>query len=82
MNARAYQEMSRLALAQDFDVWTHKRPCFNPLQIPTDGPFHKARLWYRQFYNARAGAPEIQKQVNGIYAVKGMPAAPGRAAVG
>ena len=82
VNARAYQEMSRLAVVQDFDVWNHKRPCFTPLQLPTDGPFHKVRLWYRQFYNARAAAPDIHKQVNGVQGVKGMPAAPKQAAAG
>ena len=80
--ARAYQESSRLAFAQDFDVWKHKRPCFNPLQLPTDGPFHKVRLWYRQFYNPCARAPDIHRQVNGRHYVKGMPAAPQPAAVG
>lgn len=77
-NARAYQEASRLAFAQDFDIWAHKRPCINPLQIPTDGPFHKGRTWYRQFYNPRARAPEFHQKVNGVHVVKGMPAAPKR----
>jgi 3-ketosteroid 9alpha-monooxygenase subunit A len=77
-NARAYQEQSRLAFAQDFDIWAHKRPCINPLQIPTDGPFHKGRIWYGQFYNPRARAPEFHRRVNGVHVVKGMPAAPKR----
>ena len=29
-SARAYQEQSRLAFAQDFDIWAHKRPCRFP----------------------------------------------------
>jgi 3-ketosteroid 9alpha-monooxygenase subunit A len=77
-SARAYQETSRLAFAQDFDIWAHKRPCINPLQIPTDGPFHKGRIWYGQFYNPRARAPEFHRKVNGVHVVKGMPAAPKR----
>ena len=77
-SARAYQEASRLAFAQDFDIWAHKRPCINPLQVPTDGPFHKGRIWYRQFYNPRALAPELHRKVNGVHVVKGMPAAPKR----
>jgi 3-ketosteroid 9alpha-monooxygenase subunit A len=81
-NARAYQEASRLAFAQDFDVWKHKRPCPNPLQVPTDGPFHKVRLWYRQFYNPRARVPDIHKQLNGVHLVKDMPAAPKQRAAG
>ena len=80
--ARSYQEASRLAFAQDFDVWKHKRPCVTPLQLPTDGPFHKVRLWYRQFHNARARAGDIQRQVNGTHFVKDMPPAPKRAAIG
>ncbi len=71
-NARAYQEASRLAFAQDFEVWSNKQACFNPLQIPTDGPFHKVREWYKQFYNPRARAPEFHKRVDGRYTVKGM----------
>ena len=63
--ARAYQEASRLAFAQDFEVWANKRPAINILQVPGDGPFHKARIWYRQFYNPRARKHEFQKQVEG-----------------
>jgi 3-ketosteroid 9alpha-monooxygenase subunit A len=74
--ARAYQEQSRLALAQDFDIWKYKRPCFNVLQVPTDGPYHKVRIWYKQFYNPRARAEDFQKRVDGISPVKGAGAAP------
>jgi 3-ketosteroid 9alpha-monooxygenase subunit A len=65
--ARAYQETSRLAFAQDFEIWANKRPAFNILQIPADGPFHKGRIWYSQFYNQRARASEIQMRVNGMH---------------
>ena len=78
-NARQYQEMSRLAFAQDFEVWANKRPCINVLQVPTDGAYHKGRLWYRQFYNPRAKAPEIHKQLDGRHSVKGMPTTPSQA---
>ncbi len=77
--ARAYQEDSRRAFAQDFEIWGNKRPAFNILQIPTDGPFAKGRIWYRQFYNPRHRAHEFQKQVEGIHTVPGMPTAPRRA---
>jgi 3-ketosteroid 9alpha-monooxygenase subunit A len=63
--ARVYQEASRLAFAQDFEVWANKRPAINILQVPGDGPFHKARIWYRQFYNPRARKHEFLKQVEG-----------------
>ena len=72
--ARAYQESSRLAFAQDFEVWGNKRPALNILQVPTDGPFHKGRIWYSQFYNPRDRAAAIQKRVNGIHVSKARPA--------
>ncbi|WP_114953034.1 Rieske 2Fe-2S domain-containing protein [Sphingosinicella terrae] len=74
--ARAYQETSRLAFAQDFDIWTNKAPCFNVLQLPTDGPFGKARIWYSQFYRPRSEAEAILARVEGIHPVRGMPPAP------
>jgi 3-ketosteroid 9alpha-monooxygenase subunit A len=81
-NARLFQEASRLAFAQDFEVWSSKRPCLQVLQLPTDGPFHKARAWYKQFFQPRSKAAELCKQVDGFYTVKGMPAAPASAKVG
>lgn len=71
--ARMYQENSRLAFAQDFEIWTHKRPCLQVLQVPTDGPYAKVRGWYKQFYHPRAMAAELQAKVNGTYSVRGMP---------
>jgi 3-ketosteroid 9alpha-monooxygenase subunit A len=71
--ARAYQETSRLAFAQDFDIWSNKAPCFQVLQIPTDGPFDKLRLWYKQFYNRRERAGEFLKRCEGVHRVRGMP---------
>jgi 3-ketosteroid 9alpha-monooxygenase subunit A len=65
--ALAYQEGSRLAFAQDVEIWANKRACINPLAIPKDGPYAKVRLWYRQFYNPRDKAPEIQSRVNGLH---------------
>jgi len=63
--ARAYQENSRLAFAQDVEIWANKRACIKPLAIPADGPFGKVRIWYSQFYNPRARAGEFHKRVNG-----------------
>ena len=81
-NARAYQEASRLAFAQDFEVWGAKKACFSILQIPTDGPFHKARAWYKQFFNPRARVADLQKPVDGVYTVKTHPSAPASAKAG
>jgi 3-ketosteroid 9alpha-monooxygenase subunit A len=74
--ARAFQDTSLAAFAQDFELWSTKRRALSILQVPADGPFDKARLWYRQFYNPRAEAKAIQERVNGVYHVPGMPAAP------
>jgi 3-ketosteroid 9alpha-monooxygenase subunit A len=69
--ARQYQEASRLAFAQDFEVWTQKAPCLNGLFIPSDGPFMKARIWYKQFYNPRAMKREFLDQCEGLYVPRG-----------
>jgi len=61
-----YQEMSRLAFAQDVEIWNNKRDCFNPMAIPQDGPYGKVRIWYKQFYNPRDRAGEFHKRVNGL----------------
>jgi len=74
--ARAYQEASRLAFAQDFEIWSYKRPALQILQIPEDGPFNKNRIWYSQFYNPRAKAAAIQERINGIAPTKNAGAAP------
>ena len=67
----AYQEGSRLAFMQDFDVWANKRPCFQILQVVGDGPFGKARIWYEQFYNPRDKAKSFQERVDGKVITKG-----------
>ena len=66
-DALVYQEESRLSFAQDVEIWANKRACLHPLALPADGPFGKVRTWYRQFYNPRAKAQEIQERVNGLY---------------
>lgn len=71
VTARAYQESGRLAFAQDFEVWASKRPCVRPMQLRSDGPFDKARAWYRQFYNPRAEAGERQAEIDGVHEVRG-----------
>jgi len=63
--ARAYQQASLDAFAQDFEIWTFKKPCFSPMMVRGDGPTDKCRLWYKQFYNPLARAGDFQKRVNG-----------------
>jgi 3-ketosteroid 9alpha-monooxygenase subunit A len=72
--ARAAQAGSLAAFAQDFEIWANKRPCLQPLAVPTDGPYSKIRMWYKQFYNPRSRAQEFQTRANGVYTVRGMPA--------
>ena len=64
--AAAYQEGSRLAFAQDVEIWANKRACINPLSVPKDGPYGKVRLWYKQFYNPRERATDIHKRIDGL----------------
>jgi 3-ketosteroid 9alpha-monooxygenase subunit A len=78
--ARASQAAACAAFSQDFEVWSHKRPAFNVLQVLTEGPFDKGRIWYRQFYNPRARVEEFTRVVDGIHVVRGMDPAPSIAA--
>jgi len=71
--ARAYQAQALDAFAQDFEVWQNKAPALSILALPSDGPFAKARAWYRQFYHPRAEASKLQDRVRGIHRVPGMP---------
>lgn len=70
--ARQFQESSRLSFMQDFEVWANKGPCLNGLFLPSDGPFMKARIWYKQFYNPRARKQEFLDQCEGTYVPRGM----------
>ncbi|MFD2272784.1 hypothetical protein ACFS07_20810 [Undibacterium arcticum] len=74
--ARACQETSRLALVQDFEIWANKRPAFQFLQLPNDGPIHKVRTWYRQFYHPKDRAAEFWREVEGVHTVRGVAPAP------
>ena len=73
--AREFQEVSRLAFAQDLEIWTYKRPALNILKVRDDGPYEKLRGWYRQFYNPLDSNAAAQ---SGVYGVRDMPLAPGR----
>ena len=53
-----------------------KRAATRIMQLPTDGPFGQARIWYSQFFNPRAKADQIVSRVSGIHRVKGVPGAP------
>jgi cholesterol 7-dehydrogenase len=34
----------------DLDIWENKVHLRKPLLVKGDGPIHKARRWFRQFY--------------------------------
>lgn len=75
-----YHDVGLAAFSQDFAIWKTKGPAFNILRLPTDGPFHRSRAWYRQFYNPRARAAEYQARANGTHLTTGMAGAPAVAA--
>lgn len=60
----------------DGEIWQTKRAATRIMQLPTDGPFGQARIWYSQFFNPRARAQEIVARVAGVHRVKGVPGAP------
>jgi 3-ketosteroid 9alpha-monooxygenase subunit A len=71
-----YHAAGLAAFSQDFAIWRTKGPAFNILRLPTDGPFHRSRAWYRQFYNPRDKAAEFQARANGVHHTSGMAPAP------
>ncbi len=46
----AYVENNRTAFFQDVAIWHSKTRVDNPLLCDGDGPIHKLRQWYQQFY--------------------------------
>lgn len=71
-----YHSAGLAAFSQDFAIWKTKAPAFNILRLPTDGPFHRCRAWYRQFYNPRVKAAEHQLRANGTHETRGMASNP------
>jgi len=64
----------------DGEIWQTKRAATQIMQLPTDGPFGQARIWYSQFFNPRDKAAGIVGRVAGIHRVKGVPGAPAQQA--
>lgn len=58
---------------EDGEIWANKRAATQILQLPTDGPFRQARVWYSQFFNPRAKAEQILARVKGKHFVRGIP---------
>ena len=63
--AREFSMNAVHGLGQDVEIWANKRDCINPMALPADGPYGRLRTWYRQFFNPRDKAAELQKRVNG-----------------
>tara|TARA_R110001599_G_scaffold353459_2_gene592798 strand:- start:48254 stop:49342 length:1089 start_codon:yes stop_codon:yes gene_type:complete len=61
-----------VAFGADFNVWKHKRPALQIMQLKTDGPFRIGRKWYSQFYDTPEGAAATRAEVNGIHHTQGM----------
>ena len=47
---RGYVENMSKGFQEDIDIWMEKRFVENPVLCEGDGPFHKLRKWYQQFY--------------------------------
>jgi 3-ketosteroid 9alpha-monooxygenase subunit A len=65
---------------EDGQIWANKRAAIKIMQLPSDGPFRQARIWYSQFFNPRHRANEILSPVNGLHTVRGVPVFAARAA--
>jgi 3-ketosteroid 9alpha-monooxygenase subunit A len=70
--ARAFQAASRESFAQDFEIWSNKRPAVDILQLPDDGCYARSRRWYGQFYRPRSEAAGIAEHINGTFGVRGV----------
>ncbi|MDH3551108.1 MAG: hypothetical protein OER22_00690 [Gammaproteobacteria bacterium] len=72
-NAKLAQEGALAAFAQDFDIWTNKRPATTIMALPVERNFRRGRTWYKQFYNPRSKAAEYQEKVNGKHYLSNLP---------
>ncbi|SFS09054.1 Rieske 2Fe-2S domain-containing protein [Sphingomonas jatrophae] len=69
---QGYHDVGLAAFSQDFEIWRTKEAAITILRLPTDGPFHRSRTWYRQFYNPRARAGDYQARADGVHATVGV----------
>jgi 3-ketosteroid 9alpha-monooxygenase subunit A len=68
------QNMAKGLGIEDGEIWANKRAATKIMQLPTDGPFHRGRTWYSQFFNPRSKADGILRGVEGLHCVRGVPA--------
>ena len=69
---RQYHDVGLAAFSQDFAIWQSKAPAVQIMRMPGDGPFHRCRAWYRQFYNPRAQVAEFQARADGLHGTQGI----------
>lgn len=67
------QNMAKGLAHEDGEIWANKRAALQILQLPTDGPFRQARVWYSQFFNPRERTAEILDRVKGVHHIRGVP---------
>ncbi|MGI9292877.1 MAG: Rieske 2Fe-2S domain-containing protein [Pseudomonadales bacterium] len=56
-----YTRVSQVAFREDVDIWHNKVRVDNPILCDGDGPVHKLRQWYNQFYVDVEDVPESFK---------------------
>lgn len=71
-----YYDAGLSAFSQDFSIWQSKDAAISILRVSNDGPFHRSRIWYRQFYHPQPAARQWQERANGRYATDGLAGAP------
>jgi 3-ketosteroid 9alpha-monooxygenase subunit A len=59
-------------LMRDAEIWANKAPALQVMQLPGDGPFRQARVWYSQFFNPRDKADGIVARVSGKHTARGV----------
>lgn len=74
--AREFQQSTLWSFSQDFGIWANKKPCFHGMHVSGDGPFRKARIWYKQFYNPRAQREDFRKRCEGVFTSDNVSGAP------
>jgi 3-ketosteroid 9alpha-monooxygenase subunit A len=58
-----YTHLSSEAFKQDVAIWHNKVRVDNPILCDGDGPIHKLRQWYQQFYiDAKDVAPSVKER--------------------
>ena len=58
------------SFVEDVDIWHNKFRVDNPLLCDGDGPLHKLREWYDQFYVDRGDVPKQEKSYYASYRLR------------